>query len=82
MKPDSLSADARGGRRDVHEHRNFPFWGAIALPAGMLWGTLLGVGIGYVSGNAFIGGAIGAAIGIGIGLSLLAAAFVIVSHNI
>lgn len=66
----------------MHERKGFPFWGAIALPAGLLWGTLLGIGIGYLSGNAFIGGAIGAALGIGVGLSLLAAAVVIASHNI
>ena len=40
----------------MQERKGFPFWGAIALPAGMLWGTLLGIGIGYLSGNAFIGG--------------------------
>ena len=49
----------------MQERKGFPFWGAIALPAGLLWGTLLGIGIGYLSGNAFIGGAIGAALGIG-----------------
>jgi len=62
--------------------KGFPLWGAVALPAGALWGTVLGIGIGYAFGNVFIGAAIGAALGIGIGLSLLAAAFVIVSHNL
>ena len=64
------------------QQREFPFWGAIALPACALWGPLLGGGIGYLAGDVFIGAAIGAAIGIGIGLSLLAAAIVIVSHRI
>ncbi len=66
----------------MQERKSFPLWGAVALPAGMLWGTVIGIGIGYLSGNAFIGAAIGAAIGIGIGLSLLAAAVVIASHDI
>jgi len=66
----------------MQERKNFPFWGAIALPAGLLWGTLLGVGIGYLFGNIMIGAAIGAAIGIGVGLSLFAAAIVIVSADL
>jgi len=61
---------------------NFPFWGAIALPAGALWGPLLGGGIGYLFDNFVIGAAIGAAIGIGIGLSLFAAAIVIASEDL
>jgi hypothetical protein len=60
---------------------NFPFWGAIALPAGALWGPLIGGGIGYLAGDAIIGAAIGAAIGIGVGVSLLAAAIVVASQN-
>lgn len=66
----------------MRERKKFPFWGAIALPAGLLWGTLLGVGIGYLFGNMVIGAAIGAAIGIGVGLSLLAAAVVIASADV
>jgi len=62
--------------------RNFPFWGAIALPAGALWGPLVGGGIGYLFDNVFAGAAIGAALGIGVGLCLLAAAIVIASHNL
>lgn len=66
----------------THERKKFPFWGAIALPAGVLWGPLIGGGIGYLGGNVVIGAAIGAALGIGIGLSLLAAAVVIASDDI
>ena len=66
----------------MQERKKFPFWGAIALPAGVLWGVVIGIGIGYLSGNVFIGGAIVAALGIGIGLSLLAAAIVIASDDI
>lgn len=64
------------------ERKSFPFWGAIALPAGALWGPLIGGGIGYLAGNVWIGAAIGAAIGIGVGLSLLAAAIVVASSGI
>jgi hypothetical protein len=63
------------------ERSRFPFWGAIALPAGVLWGPLLGGGIGYLLGNFVIGAAIGAAIGVGVGLSLFAAAIVIASNH-
>ena len=66
----------------MRERKRFPFWGAIALPAGALWGPLIGGGIGYLGGNVIIGAAIGAALGIGIGLSLLAAAIVIASENL
>lgn len=66
----------------MQKQKNFPFWGAIALPAGALWGPLLGGGIGYLFGNFAIGAAIGAAIGIGIGLSLFAAAIVIASEDL
>ena len=82
MTAGGQGAGPRGSSLEKRERKDFPFWGAIALPAGMLWGIVLGMGIGYASGNVFIGGAIGAAIGIGIGLSLLAAAVVIASHNI
>jgi hypothetical protein len=64
------------------QRSNFPFWGAIAIPAGVLWGPLIGGGIGYLSGNVFIGAAIGAAIGVGLGLSLFAAAVVIASSKL
>lgn len=66
----------------MRERKKFPFWGAIALPAGALWGPLLGGGVGYFFGNFVIGAAIGAAIGIGVGLSLLAAAVVIASADL
>lgn len=52
------------------------------MPAGALWGPLIGGGIGYLFGDFVIGAAIGAAIGIGIGLSLFAAAIVIVSNDL
>ena len=60
----------------------FPFWGAIAIPAGALWGPAIGGGIGYLAGNVFIGLAIGGALGIGVGLSLFAAAVVVASSDI
>lgn len=66
----------------MEEQKRFPFWGAIALPAGALWGPVVGGGIGYVFGNVLIGAAIGAAIGIGVGLSLFAAAIVVASSDI
>ena len=66
----------------MRERKSFPLWGAIALPASALWGILIGIGIGYLAGNMFIGAAIGAALGIGIGLSLLAAAIVMVSDSL
>jgi hypothetical protein len=66
----------------MRERKRFPFWGAIALPAGLLWGPLIGGGIGYAFGNVMIGAAIGAALGVGVGLSLLAAAIVVVSADI
>lgn len=66
----------------MQKRPNFPFWGAIALPAGALWGPLIGGGIGYLFGDFVIGAAIGAAIGIGVGLSLFAAAIVIVSNDL
>lgn len=60
----------------------FPFWGAIAIPAGALWGPLVGGAIGYLFGNPLIGAAIGAGIGIGVGLSLFAAAVVVASSKL
>jgi hypothetical protein len=59
----------------------FPFWGAIAIPAGALWGPVVGGVVGYFSGNIFIGAAIGAGIGIGVGLCLFAAAIVLFSAD-
>jgi hypothetical protein len=61
---------------------HFPFWGAIAIPAGALWGPVVGGGVGWFFGNLLIGAAIGAAIGIGVGLSLFAAAVVIASAKL
>jgi len=60
----------------------FPRWGAWALPVGGLWGTVIGVGLGFLLGNAMIGGAIGAGLGIGVGLALFAAAIVIASDDL
>jgi hypothetical protein len=59
--------------------RAFPFWGTIAIPAGLLWGTVLGVGAGLLFGNLLIGALIGAGLGVGIGFTLFAAAIVIAS---
>ena len=59
----------------------FPFWGVIAIPAGALWGPVIGGFIGYLSGNVLIGAAIGAGLGIGIGVSLFAAAIVVASSR-
>lgn len=60
----------------------FPRWGAWALPVGGLWGTVIGIGVGFALGNAAIGGAIGAGLGIGVGLTLFAAAIVIASDDL
>ena len=62
--------------------RGFPLWGSLAVPAGILWGTLLGVVAGLAFGNIVIGGLIGAGLGVGIGLVLFAAAVVIASHKL
>lgn len=59
----------------------FPTWGGIALPACVLWGTLLGVLAGKLFGNMAIGAAIGAALGVGLGLALFAAAVVVASRR-
>ena len=59
----------------------FPLWGTLAIPAGLLWGTVLGAGAGLLFGNLLIGALIGAALGIGIGLTLFAAAIVIASDR-
>ena len=59
----------------------FPFWGAIAVPAGVLWGVALGLGAGMLFGNLRIGAAIGAALGCSIGLCVFAAAVVVASSR-
>jgi hypothetical protein len=60
----------------------FPFWGTIAIPAGLLWGTALGAGAGLVFGNLAIGALIGAGLGVGIGFTVFAAAIVIASAKL
>ena len=60
----------------------FPFWGTIAIPAGILWGTALGAGAGIVFGNLAIGALIGAGLGVGVGLTVFAAAIVVASGRI
>ena len=60
----------------------FPLWGSLAIPASVLWGTLLGVVAGLVFGNIAIGAAIGAGLGVGIGLTLFAAAIVVASSKL
>jgi hypothetical protein len=60
----------------------FPIWGSLAIPAGILWGTALGILVGLWLGNVLIGAAIGAGLGVGIGLVLFAAAVVVASANL
>jgi len=60
----------------------FPIWGSLAIPAGILWGTALGILVGLLLGNVLIGAAIGAGLGVGIGLVLFAAAVVVASANL
>ena len=60
----------------------FPFWGTIAIPAGLLWGTALGAGAGLLFGNLAIGALIGAGLGVDIGFTVFAAAIVIASGKI
>jgi cation transporter-like permease len=60
----------------------FPRWGALAAPAGALWGPVLGFLVGTYFGNGLIGALIGAGIGIGVGLALFAAAIVIASSRL
>ena len=62
--------------------RGFPLWGSLAIPAGLRWGTLIGVVAGKLLGNILIGAAIGAGLGIGIGLTLFAAAIVVASADL
>jgi hypothetical protein len=61
---------------------SFPRWGSLVLPGFALWGTLLGLCVGWYFGNAAIGTAIGAGLGVGIGFALFAAAVVIGSKDI
>jgi hypothetical protein len=68
-----------GGRKP---QKGFPLWGSLAIPGGLLWGTLLGVVAGLLLGNIVIGGLIGAGLGLGIGLTVFAAAIVIASADI
>ena len=60
----------------------FPLWGTLAIPAGLLWGTVLGAGLGLLFGNLAIGALIGAGLGVGLGLTLFAAAIVIASGRL
>jgi hypothetical protein len=60
----------------------FPFWGTIAIPAGLLWGTALGAGAGLLFGNLAIGALIGAGLGVGVGFAVFAAAIVIASGRV
>jgi hypothetical protein len=62
--------------------KGFPLWGSLAIPGGLLWGTLLGVVAGIAFGNIVIGGLIGAGLGLGLGLVLFAAAIVIASADV
>ncbi|MEO8464045.1 MAG: hypothetical protein ABI640_01785 [Gammaproteobacteria bacterium] len=60
----------------------FPWWGKLAIPGGVLWGTALGALVGIVAGNVVIGTMIGAGLGLGIGLTLFAAAIVVASAKL
>ena len=60
----------------------FPLWGTIAIPAGLLWGTALGAGAGFLFGDLVIGALIGAGLGVGIGFAVFAAAIVIASGKV
>jgi hypothetical protein len=60
----------------------FPLWGSVAIPAGLLWGTALGAGAGFLFGDLLIGALIGAGLGVGIGLTVFAAAIVIASGKV
>jgi hypothetical protein len=62
--------------------KGFPLWGTLAIPAGLLWGTLLGCGAGLLFGNLIIGALIGAGLGVGIGFTVFAAAIVIASTKV
>ena len=77
----SLEQNTRANRGGGRPKVGFPLWGSLAVPAGALWGTALGVGAGFLFGNVAIGAAIGAGLGIGIGLTLFAAAVVVASNK-
>ena len=62
--------------------KGFPLWGTLAIPAGLLWGTLLGCGAGLLFGNLIIGALIGAGLGVGVGFTVFAAAIVIASTKV
>lgn len=64
------------------QRKGFPFWGTIAIPAGLLWGTALGAGAGLLFGDVRIGALIGAGLGVGIGFTVFAAAIVIASTRV
>ena len=70
-----------GDPRPASKRHGFPWWGGLAIPAGLLWGLALGAGAGLALGNIWIGAAIGSALGIGTGLCLFAAAVVIASSR-
>lgn len=78
----SLEPAALGKRSGEEKDRDFPFWGAIAIPAGALWGPVLGAATGAALGNIMIGAAIGAGLGIGLGLAVFAAAIVVASARV
>jgi hypothetical protein len=69
-------------KKAAPEPQGFPLWGTLAIPAGLLWGTVLGAGAGFLLGDLLIGALIGAALGIGIGLTLFAAAIVVASGRV
>jgi hypothetical protein len=62
--------------------KTFPLWGAIAIPAGLLWGTALGACAGLLFGNLLIGALIGAGLGVGVGFTVFAAAIVVASGKV
>ena len=68
--------------KKTREAKGFPFWGTLAIPGGLLWGTLLGAAAGLLFGNLLIGALIGAGLGLGVGLTLFAAAIVIASGRV
>jgi hypothetical protein len=64
------------------QDKSFPLWGSVAIPAGLLWGMVLGCGGGLLFGNLVIGAMIGAGLGVGIGFTVFAAAIVIASSKV
>ena len=61
---------------------SFPLWGVLALPGGLIFGSLSGIFVGALFGIPGIGAAIGAGLGVGIGMALLAAAIVLASAKL